>query len=172
VDYSRRQLLANAAISASCVAAYEPNTGARGRSLPNTRENDFDRRISLLWQKGSFVIGGQSEGASRIDTKHVEDALVVLARDHTGLATFSVNETNGGAEARRTSRAWWPFQSRPSLIALSTCYRVLPARRKCQQQENDKAACLHDGSPKEGQVEEMQEHDRCHDIGNSSLPRL
>jgi hypothetical protein len=115
-----------------------------GRSLPNTRENDFDRLILLLWPKGSLVIGIENEGAPRIDSNRIEDALVVLARDYTGLATFSVDETNGGAEPRRSSRAWRPFRSRRSLIALSTCYRVLPARRKRQQQENDKAARLHD----------------------------
>jgi hypothetical protein len=126
-----------------------------GRSLPNTCKNDFNRLILLLWPKGSLIIGVQNEGAPRIDSKRIEDALVVLARDedalvvlardYTGLATFSVDETNGGAEPRRSSRARCPFQSRPSLIALSTCYRVLPARRKRQQQENDKAARLHDG---------------------------
>jgi len=97
------------------------------RSLPNTCEDDFDRPILLLWPKGSLIIGVENEGAPRIDGKRIEDALVVLACDYTGLATFSLDETNGGAEPRRSSRAWWPFRSRRSLIAPFTFlgYRVL-----------------------------------------------
>src|SRR5262249_19192459 len=96
-------------------------------SLPNTCEDDFDRPILLLWPKGSLIIGVENEGAPRIDGKRIEDALVVLACDYTGLATFSLDETNGGAEPRRSSRAWWPFRSRRSLIAPFTFlgYRVL-----------------------------------------------
>jgi hypothetical protein len=152
--------------SRTSVATREP-----GDSLANTCENDFNRPILLLWPKGSLIIGVQNEGAPRIDSKRIEDALVVLARDYTGLATFSVDETDGGAEPRRSSRARCPFRSRRSLIALSTCYRVLPARRKRQQQENDKAGCLHDGNPKlsgvQDQVEEIQEHRHGDDIGKS-----
>jgi hypothetical protein len=105
----------------------------------------------LLWPKGSLVIGVENEGASRIDGKRIEDTLVFLARDYTGLTTFSIDETNGGAEPRRSSRAWWPFRSRWSLSAPFTFlgYRVLPASRKGQQQKNYKAAYLHDSSPKE-----------------------
>src|SRR5215510_15090908 len=97
------------------------------RSLPNTCEDDFDRPILLLWPKGSLIIGVENEGAPRIDGKRIEDALVVLACDYTGLATFSLDETNGGAEPRRSSRAWCPFRSRRSLIAPFTFlgYRVL-----------------------------------------------
>jgi hypothetical protein len=109
-------------------------TGARS-SLPNTCEDDFNSPILLFWPKGSLIIGAESEGAPRIGGKRIEDALVVLAHDYADLATFSLDETNGGAEPRRSSWAWWPFWSRRPLIAPFTFLgcRVFPASRKRQQ---------------------------------------
>jgi len=38
--------------------------------------------------KGSLVIGLENECAPRFDGNRIEDALVILARDYTGLMTF------------------------------------------------------------------------------------
>jgi hypothetical protein len=76
----------------------------------------------LFRAEGGFVIGVEAEGASRIDRVGVEDTFVLLARECTGLTTFSFDETNDRStkaygstrsrRPRRSDRAWW------SLIAL------------------------------------------------------
>ena len=69
--------------------------------------------------EGGFVIGVEAEGASRIDRVAVEDTLVVLARDCTGLTTFSFDETNDrSTKAYRSSRPRRSFRAGWSLIAL------------------------------------------------------
>ena len=126
----------------------------------DTGEDDLNRNSLALWTEGSFVVRVENEGASRIDGIGAKDALIILARNCAGLATFTFNETNdGSAYARRANRAglscWSLWAGRPLITFFALLRHLILAASRCSQKEEKcEPANLHKSLPATTKSEE------------------